>query len=178
MVLPGRWGQDAGSSTASQGTATPPISARGSSAINPSAARAWIVSAASGGERGRCSMKTGLVQPFENMVARLLCAELSGENPCIEERGEAHGDNALAFSILVSSHLGVGGRKKRTGEHLGAVARSSSGKAARKMRCRAITRSPRPCALTSMRPALPRTARAGCSAPRAGTKPIRCPSSP
>jgi integrase len=29
------------------------------------------------------------------------------------------------------------------------------------MRCRAITRSPRPCALTLMRPASPRTARAG-----------------
>src|SRR5207248_8762432 len=41
-------------------------------------------------------------------------------------------------------------------------------KAARNMRCRAITRSPRPCGLISMRAALPRTARAGCSAPRAG----------
>ena len=48
-------------------------------------------------------------------------------------------------------------------------------KAARNMRCRAITRSPRPCALTSMRPVSPRTARVFSLAPRAAITPIRFP---
>jgi hypothetical protein len=66
------------------------------------------------------SMKSGLLKPFEQMVAGLLSAELSGESPCIEKRGEMHDDNALALGILVSSHLGIGGRKKRMRYHLDA----------------------------------------------------------
>jgi hypothetical protein len=45
----------------------------------------------------------------------------------------------------------------------------STRKAASSTPCRAITRLPRRCGPTSTRPASPRTARAGCSAPRAGT---------
>ena len=66
------------------------------------------------------SMKSGLLQPFEQMVAGLLSAELSGESPCIEKRGETHDDDALALGILVSSHLGIGGRKKRMRYYLDA----------------------------------------------------------
>jgi site-specific recombinase XerC len=48
-------------------------------------------------------------------------------------------------------------------------------KAASTTPCPVITRSPRRCAPISTRPASPRTARAGCSAPRAGTTGARCP---
>ena len=47
-------------------------------------------------------MKAGLFQPFEHVVACLLRPELSGENPCIEERGETHDDGTLALGLLVS----------------------------------------------------------------------------
>ena len=40
---------------------------------------------------------------------------------CIKERGETHDDDALALRILVSSHLGVCGRKKRMRYHLDAA---------------------------------------------------------
>jgi hypothetical protein len=35
------------------------------------------------------------------MIARLLRAELSGENSRIEKRGETHDDGTLAFGLLV-----------------------------------------------------------------------------
>src|ERR1700751_5126700 len=63
------------------------------------------------------------------MVARLLRAELYCENPCIEERRETHHDDALAFGVLISSHLGIGGRKKRMNEGL-AVASGAPGEGA------------------------------------------------
>jgi len=59
------------------------------------------------------------------MIARLLRAELPGENPGIEERGETHDDDALALGILVSSHLRISGRKKRMDERLNKLSRAS-----------------------------------------------------
>ena len=50
------------------------------------------------------------VDRFEKMVARFLCTELSGESPGIKERRETHDDDPLAFGVLVSAPLGVGGR--------------------------------------------------------------------
>src|SRR5215831_11088005 len=58
------------------------------------------------------------------MVACFLSAELSGESPGIEERGEPHDDHALAFGILASAHLSVCSRKKRVGEQLNATSRA------------------------------------------------------
>jgi hypothetical protein len=72
-------------------------------------------------EGGLASAKTGLFQPFEDVVAGLLGAELLGENSRVEERGKVHDDDTIALGILVSSHLGVGGSKERTGEHLNAA---------------------------------------------------------
>jgi hypothetical protein len=40
-------------------------------------------------------------QPFEQMLARLPPAELSGEKPRIKERPEARDDNALTLGVLV-----------------------------------------------------------------------------
>ena len=58
-------------------------------------------------------MKAGLFQPLENMVTRLLRAELCCEALGIEERREMRDDNALAFGVLVSTHFRICGRKKR-----------------------------------------------------------------
>ena len=52
------------------------------------------------------------------MVARLLGAELSSENPGIEERRETHDNRALALGILSLAHLRICSRKKRTRQHL------------------------------------------------------------
>jgi hypothetical protein len=60
------------------------------------------------------------------MIARLLRAELSGENPRIEERGETHDDSTLALGLLVSQQLSVRSRKKRMDKRL-AVAFEAAG---------------------------------------------------
>ena len=59
------------------------------------------------------SVKSGLFEPFENVVTRLLYAKLCCETPAVEEWREMRDDDALALGILTSSHLGVRGRKKR-----------------------------------------------------------------
>ena len=64
------------------------------------------------------SAKPGLFQPFEQMVAGLLCAELRGKNSRIKERRETRDDRALALSVLGPVHFGIGGCKKRMGDHL------------------------------------------------------------
>ena len=56
-------------------------------------------------------MKAGLLQSVEHVVAGFLRAELRGENPGIEERGETHDDGALALGILSPAHLRIRSRK-------------------------------------------------------------------
>ena len=91
--------------------------------------RCWLVSSRStvrnGGSIGsrpslvrvalaglRCtSMKSGYFQAFQQMVARRLRAELRSKTLGIEERRQTRDDGALAFGVLVSAHLGIGGSK-------------------------------------------------------------------
>ena len=69
-------------------------------------------------QRSRRSMKSGLLQPFQHMVPRLVCAELTSERPGIEEGPHARGDGPLAVRILLSAQLGVRGRKHRMRDQL------------------------------------------------------------
>jgi hypothetical protein len=91
--------------------------------------RCWLVSSRStvrnGGSIGsrpslvrvalaglRCtSMKSGFFQALQQMVARRLRAELRSKTLGIEERRQTRDDGALAFGVLVSAHLGIGGSK-------------------------------------------------------------------
>ena len=52
------------------------------------------------------------------MVTGLLRADLPGEDLGIEEWSEVQDNHAFAFCLLVSSHLGIGGCKKRMGLQL------------------------------------------------------------
>ena len=63
-------------------------------------------------------MKSRLFQPVERMVSRLVCAELVGKRPRVEERPHARGDGALAVSILLSAQFGIRGRKHRMRDQL------------------------------------------------------------
>ena len=59
------------------------------------------------------SAKAGLVQPFEDMVASLLRAELPGKALGVEERRQTPNDGPFAFGIPVSADLGIGRREDR-----------------------------------------------------------------
>ena len=77
-------------------------------------------------------------------------------------------DRAL-IATLTYSFARIGAALKMDGPS------GSMRKAARSMQCRATTRSPRRCASISTPLALPTTAKAGCSAPRAAIRLMNCP---
>jgi hypothetical protein len=64
------------------------------------------------------SLKSGLLQPFESVIPRLLRAELSGKRPGVDERRQTRDDGPLAFCILLSVQRRVDGGKNRMRRNL------------------------------------------------------------
>jgi hypothetical protein len=63
-------------------------------------------------------MESGLLQPVQHVIARLLSAELTGECPSVEEWPQTPGDGAFAVRILLSAHFGIRGGKHRMRDQL------------------------------------------------------------
>src|SRR6266446_1627525 len=78
---------------------------------------------------GLASAKPSFLQPFEHMVAGLLCAELSGEPLGAEEWRHTHYRGPLSLRVLSSIQLGVAGRQDSPSHEL-RVASEIAGEAA------------------------------------------------